>query len=317
MNEPAPGAPTYGGQAVVEGVMIRGARSMAIAVRRPDGSVAVRSQRLGRVYTGALRRLPLLRGMVTLWETLALGIPALRWSADVAAGEVRHEDEARPLGLLGWAAIALVLLVGLAVFFAGPVLLTAWLDGIFPAGWLVVTLEGLLRVALLLGYVWAIGRSQEIRRVFQYHGAEHMTIHAFEHGALAAIDSRDTERPGVSQVPAVRRFDRAHPRCGTSFLLTVAVVSIFAFVLLGTPPLWWRLLSRLLLIPLIAVLSYELIRFGSRQAAQPLVRWLFAGNMALQRLTTREPDDEQVEVAIAALARAVSEDRRAASESLP
>ncbi len=303
VNESAPGHANYGGQAVIEGVMIRGLRSMAVAVRRPDGSIAVRTERLSRLYTGAQRRAPLLRGVAALWETLTLGIRALTWSAAVAAGEVDERGEARPLGVWGWATLVTALLVSLAVFFAGPVLLTAWLDDVLPAGWIVVTLEGLVRVALLLGYMWAIGRARDIRRVFQYHGAEHMTIHAFEHGALA--------HGGGLQVPAVRRFGRAHPRCGTSFLLTVAVVSVFAFVLLGTPPLWWRLLSRLLLIPLIAAVAYEAIRWAGRHPAQPLVRWLFAGNMALQRLTTREPDDEQLRVAITALERALAEDRSA------
>ena len=301
MSEPSPIRPNYGGQAVVEGVMIRGLRSMAVAVRRPDGSIAVRAERLSRLYTGPLRRMPLVRGAVALWETLALGMRALTWSAAIAAGEVDEQGEARPLGVAGWAALTLTLVAGIAVFFAGPVLATAWLDDVLPAGWMVVTLEGLVRIGLLVGYIWAIGRSREVRRVFQYHGAEHMTIHAFEHGALAG--------GGGPQLPAVRRFDRAHPRCGTSFLLTVAVISVFAFALLGTPPLWWRLLSRLLLIPLIAAVAYEAIRWAGQHPAQPLVRWLFAGNMALQRLTTREPDDEQLRVAITALERALAEDR--------
>ncbi len=298
------GPPTYGGQAVIEGVMIRGERAMAIAVRRPDGSIAVRADRLGGLYTGALRRLPVVRGVVTLWETLSLGIRALTWSAAVASDEVDAQGEARPLGVAGWATLALTMAAAAAVFFAGPVLLTAWLDNVLPAGWLVITLEGIVRVGLLLGYVWAIGRSEDIRRVFQYHGAEHMTIHAFEHG----LELR---------VPAIRRFDRAHPRCGTSFLLTVAVIAAFVFMLLGTPPLWWRLLSRLALLPVIAGLSYEAIRFAGRHAETPLVRWLFAGNLALQRLTTREPDDGQLQVAVAALERAVAEDRRAESGALP
>ena len=303
VNDSVPGTTNYGGQAVIEGVMIRGLRSMTVAVRRPDGSIAEHTERLSTLYTGALRRAPLLRGVVALWEMLTLGTRALTWSAAVATGEVDERGEARPLGLWGWTELITTLLVSLAVFFAGPVLLTAWLDDLLPAGWIVVALEGLVRVGMLLGYIWAIGRTRDIRRVFQYHGAEHMTIHAFEHGAL--------EHGGGLQVPAVRRFGRAHPRCGTSFLLTVAVVSVFAFVLLGTPPLWWRLLSRLLLIPPIAAVAYEAIHWAGRHPGQPLVRWLFAGNMALQRLTTRDPDDEQLQVAITALERALAEDRSA------
>ena len=308
MSDATPTPPSYGGQAVVEGVMIRGARSMAVAVRTPDGGIAVRSEPLSRLYTGVLRQAPLMRGVVALWETLALGVRTLTWSAAVAAGEVDERGEARPLGVAGWAALVFIMLVALAVFFAGPVLVTAWLDAVLPAGWLVAAIEGLVRVALLLGYVWMIGRSSEIRRVFQYHGAEHMTIHAFEHGVF---NDADSDRSGAIRVPAVRRFERAHPRCGTSFLLTVAVVSVFAFILLGAPPLWLRLLSRLLMIPLIAAVAYEAIRFAGRHSGHPLVRWLFSGNLALQRLTTREPNDEQIRVAIAALERAIAEDRRA------
>ena len=299
-------AHSYGGQAVIEGVMIRGARAIAVAVRRPDGGIELHLERLGRLYTGPWRRVPLLRGVLALWESLALGMRALSWSSAVAAGETDERGEAQPLGLAGWGFLALTVAAVLAIFFGGPVLLTAWLDGLLPAGWMVIALEGLVRVGLLFGYIWLLGRASEVQRAFQYHAAEHMTIHAFEHGALTG-----ERADGSSQLPAVRRFDRAHPRCGTSLLLTVAVVSVFVFLLLGTPPLWWRLASRLLLIPLVAALAYEAIRFSASHATQPLVRWLFAANLALQRLTTRPPDDEQIQVALVALEGAIAEDRRA------
>ena len=298
----------YGGQAVIEGVMIRGIDSMAVAVRRPDSTIAVRSEHLSRLYRGPWRRIPLVRGVLTLWETLALGMGALTWSSAVANDNVDQDGQASPLGLSGLAALVLSLCFALTVFFAGPVLLTAWLDRVMPAGWLVIATEGALRVGLLVGYVWAIGRSDDIRRVFQYHGAEHMTIHAYEHGAF---------RSGHVQVAAVRRFEKAHPRCGTSFLLTVALVAVVVFMLLGTPPLWLRVLSRIALIPAIAAVAFEAIRFAGQHAEVPMVRWLFAGNLALQRLTTRDPDDEQVQVAIAALERVLAEDRRLAEEASP
>ena len=160
-----------------------------------------------------------------------------------------------------------------------------------------LAIEGGIRIALLLGYIWLIGRSDDVRRVFQYHGAEHMTIAAYE-------DSRELT------VPAVRRYPKEHPRCGTSFLLTVAFVSIVVFAFAGTDPLWWRLASRLVLIPLVASVSYEAIRFAGFHQRWPTVRLLFAGNIALQLLTTRPPDDEHIQVAIRAFeeARAV-EDR--------
>ena len=282
--------PTYGGQAVIEGVMIRGATAMAIAVRRPDGTIATRAEHLGGVFTGVTRRIPLLRGVLILLETLALGIRALTWSAAVASDQVDAQGEARPLAPLDWLVLLAAFGAGIGVFFLGPVLATAWLDRVLPQRWMPLAVEGLLRVALLLGYLWVMGRASDIRRVFQYHGAEHMTIYAHEEGRELSV-------------PAIRRYPKEHPRCGTSFLLTVALVAIVVFAFVGTEPLWWRLSSRLILIPVVAGLSYEAIRFAGFHQRWPVVRWLFAGNLALQRLTTRPPDDEQIQVAIAALQR--------------
>jgi uncharacterized protein YqhQ len=286
---------TYGGQAVIEGVMIRGGSAVAIAARRPDGSLALYREPLRGLYTSPLRRVPGLRGVLVLGETLLLGIRALSWSAAVAANEVGDDGKPR---VLGGAELLIVLgMFGVVVagFFVGPVLATVWLDGIIGAP-AAIALEGLIRIALLLGYIWAIGRSDDVRRVFQYHGAEHMTIAAFEQG-------RDLE------VPAIRRFPKEHPRCGTSFLLTVAVVSILVFALAGTDPLWWRISSRLILLPVVAGLAYEVIRFAGLHQRWPVVRWLFAGNLALQWLTTRAPDDEQIQVAVAALEACQAEER--------
>ncbi len=287
----------YGGQAVIEGIMIRGARAMAIAVRHPDGSITTRSERLGGLHAGAVARIPLVRGVAVLWETLTLGTRALTWSAAVAAGEVDEHGDARPPGIGARVSLLFMLTASTVVFFVAPALVAAALDGLMP-GWATVAVEGATRIALLLGYVWSIGRSDEVRRVFQYHGAEHMAIHAFE------------QRREL-QVPAVRRFGREHPRCGTSFLLTMAVVAIAVFIPLGAGALWWQLASRVLLIPLVAAVAYEVVRLGAAHAGRAPVRWLFAGNLALQRLTTREPDDEQLQVAIAALERCVAEDRAA------
>ena len=277
--------------------MIRGARAMAIAVRRPDGSITTRSERLGGLHAGAVARIPFVRGIAVLWETLTLGVRALTWSAAVAAGEVDEHGDARPPGIGARVTPLFMLTAAAAVFFLVPALIAVALEGPMPRG-ATVAVEGATRIALLLGYVWGIGRSDEVRRVFQYHGAEHMAILAFE------------QRREL-QVPAVRRFGREHPRCGTSFLLTVAVVAFVVFIPLGAGALWWRLASRVLLIPLVAALAYEAVRFGAAYASHAPVRWLFAVNLALQRLTTREPDDEQLQVAIAALERCVAEDRAA------
>ncbi len=294
-----PSPSTYGGQAVIEGVMIRGARAMAIAVRRPDGSIALTSEHLGSIYTGTVRRVPLLRGIIVLWETLVLGMKALTWSAAMAADEVDEHGEAKSMGLAGWLGVIVSMTFGVGLFFLVPVLGTTWLTPYLP-GFVVVLIEGLVRLVLLVGYIWLISRSEDIQRVFQYHGAEHMTIHAFEQGRELTVQ-------------AIRRFAKEHPRCGTSFLLTVGIVAIFVFALLGDPPLWWRLTSRVVLVPVIAAIAYETIRFASFHQHLPIVRWLFAGNIALQYLTTRVPDDEQIQVAIASLERAVAEDRRASA----
>jgi uncharacterized protein YqhQ len=278
-----PKTPYYGGQAVIEGVMVRGPHTMAVAVRRPDGTIAVKSQALGGLYTGLLRRVPFVRGVVVLWETMALGIRALGYSAQVAAGE--DESEASGARVWGTMAVAFVLVAG--VFFAGPVLLTRWLEGTL-GGTGAVVVEGLLRLGLFLAYILAVGLLPDIRRVFAYHGAEHRTIHAYEAG-----------RP--LDVEAVRPFPNAHPRCGTGFLLTVMVVALVVFTLMGTPPLWWRVLSRVVLLPVIASVSYEAIRLGMLIEGIPILNWLLKPNLLLQSLTTRDPDDDQIEVAVAAL----------------
>ena len=267
--------------------MTRGLRSMAVAVRAPDGQIMVRSHALGGWWqSGIVRRLPLVRGVLVLAETLILGGRALTWSSAVAAGEVDEAGEAAPLSLLEQIFLVISMLIAVSIFFVGPVLATAWLDR-FLAEWWVLLVEGAVRIALLLGYIWLIGRSDDIWRVFQYHGAEHMTIAAFEDGRELTV-------------PAVRRYPKEHPRCGTSFLLTVALVSIVVFAFAGSDPLWWLLASRLLLVPVVAAVAYEAIRFAGFHQRWPIVRLLFAGNLALQLLTTRRPDDEHIQVALRA-----------------
>lgn len=274
----------YGGQAVLEGVMIRGRRHMFVACRRPDGTIATYCQRLRGLYSGTLREVPLVRGVLVLIETLSLGMKALAFSSNVALGEEEKEGG----GGIAWVTLSLTLLVAAVAFFVGPVLLARWLDDVVGSGTLVNIIEGLIRVGLFVGYVWAIGFLPDIRRVFAYHGAEHKAIHAYEARAPLTVAS-------------VQRFSAAHPRCGTSFLLVVGVVAIVVFVLLGTPVLWWRILSRVVFIPAIAAISYEAIRLGSAWDRHRLVRLLFTPNLALQAFTTRQPEDDQVEVAINAL----------------
>ncbi|MCY4616731.1 MAG: DUF1385 domain-containing protein [Chloroflexi bacterium] len=293
-----PASNSFGGQAVVEGVMIRGPRSIAVAVRTPDGEIMIRTRGLGGRLTNLVRRIPLVRGMLVLWETLAIGIWALAWASAVHNEEVDEHGEARPFGVAGWLVLLVVLGFAVTVFFAGPVLVTAWLSALLP-DLLVIGIEGVVRLGLLLGYIRLIGRSPEVQRVFQYHAAEHKAVQALEQGRELSVQ-------------AVRRLPKEHPRCGTSFLLTVAVVAAIVFVFAGTEPLWWRFVSRLVLIPVIAALSYEAIRFGGLHLGNAVVRTLFSANLALQKLTTRDPDDEQIQVAIASLNAALKVEREAA-----
>lgn len=280
----------YGGQAVIEGVMIRGAHHMSVAVRRPDGQIALKVEQLSSALGVKLRRIPLLRGVIVLWETLALGTRALVFSSQAAVGD---EEEIDPFAI--WLSLGAAMIVALAVFFAGPALLTGWLESLFGNHLAAVLAEGVLRLALVVGYIFAIGFLPDIRRVFAYHGAEHKAIHALEAGMpLTPI--------------VVQQYSTAHARCGTAFLLTVAIVSVIVFAMLGSHDLVPRLLSRIVLVPVIAGISYEVIRLSAANQSNPLGYILAWPGLMLQRLTTREPDDSQVEVAIYALKQVLAAD---------
>lgn len=282
----------YGGQALIEGVMIRGRTHYAVAVRRPDGTIFVHAEPLNSfIATSKLARLPFIRGVFVLYDTLYLGIKALTLSAAVAAGE-----QAELASTMVWPVLISSVAIAVAAFFMGPALLAHWLGALLPDPVAVNLAEGLLRLGLLIGYIAAVGRLPEIRRVFAYHGAEHQAVHAFEAGAPL--------RP-----EAASRFPTAHPRCGTAFLLTVMVIAVFAFAWLGDPPLLGRLASRVVLIPVIAAVAYEVIRFGAAHFGNPVVRAVIVSpGLWLQRLTTRQPGPDQVEVALAALKAALKAD---------
>ncbi|MGI8553349.1 MAG: DUF1385 domain-containing protein [Dehalococcoidia bacterium] len=289
----------YGGQAVIEGVMMRGENSQAIAVRRPQGDVLVHSQVFGHSHSRFLRSLPIVRGMLALWETLTLGMQALLFSARIASGE---EESLTPVQI--WLALSVSLGFVAVVFFLAPLLLTAWLSTVIHRGLVVLFIEGVVRLGMLLAYVAGIGLVPDVHRVFEYHGAEHKTINAFEAGAPLHVHE-------------VRKFGTGHARCGTGFLLVVMVFSVVVFAALGTPPLWIRLLSRVVLIPVIGSLAYEYIRFSAAHLGNPIVRWLVRPSLALQSFTTREPDDQQLEVAITALQEVLVLDGTAARLALP
>ena len=289
----------YGGQAVIEGVMIRGRDHYSLAVRRDDGSIEDLQQRLNPIYNGRLRRVPFARGVLTLLETLILGIKTLQISADLAATKA-SEKTADVEGIPGWmmgVTLAFSLVFGVALFFLLPLGVVRLLEPMVGSGLISEGIEGTLRLLILVAYVGAIGLMGDIRRVYAYHGAEHMTVHAHEAGLPLNVEN-------------VRKFGTPHPRCGTAFLLTVVVVSVavfIAFALLESS-WWWRIASRILLLPVIAAVSYEIIRFSGRHQGAIIGKVLAAPGLWLQRLTTREPDDAQIEVAIRAMETAVAAD---------
>jgi uncharacterized protein YqhQ len=278
-----------GGQAVLEGVMMRGVSTWAVAVRKPDGRIEVSSEPLTAwAKRSRLLRLPVIRGVVALGESLRIGFRALAISAN-AQVEAEDGGEAEPIGGLTWGlTIGLSLVLAIGLFFVVPVGATSLIKDQLGSSVLFWLVEGLLRTAIFVGYLAAISRLRDLRRVFEYHGAEHKTISCYEAG--------DRLLPARAE-----RYSRLHPRCGTSFLLVVMIVAIFVFAPLGLPAWYWLLASRILGIPLIAGLSYEVIKWAGRNRRKRWVRALMWPGLMLQNLTTREPDREQLAVAIASL----------------
>lgn len=276
----------YGGQAVIEGVMMRGSRQVAVAVRNPEGEIVVHEQDINSsLYNGFWSKVPFVRGLGLLWDSLGLGMRALTFSADVAVG-----DEAEFSGPMAWGTIALSLAISVALFFLTP---AAAADGLhrltgLDSPFVGNLVEGVIRLLLVIGYIWAIGRMEDIKRLFAYHGAEHKTINAYEDNAPLTPES-------------VARYPLEHPRCGTGFLLVVVVISVLIFSMLGRPHILLRLASRIVLIPVVAGIAYEYIRLLARNLDKPLARILVAPQLWLQKLTTREPSLDMLEVSITAL----------------
>ena len=276
----------YGGQAVMEGVMMRGSKSMAVAVRQPDGEIVIHTEPLNTsIYAGAVSKVPFLRALTSLWDVLVLGIRTLMYSAEVSLGP---EEEIEFSGPIAWGTVAVSFVIAIGIFFVGPLLLVGVIDRYIESAFLSNVLEGVIRLLIFVGYIWAIGRLPDIRRVFAYHGAEHKTINAYESGAELTPE-------------VVARHSTSHFRCGTAFLLSVMVISILIFSLLGRPPMALRILSRIVLIPVVAGVAYEYIRFTNRHRDNAFIRAIAAPNLALQKLTTREPDPAMLEVSITAL----------------
>ena len=284
---------------------MRGQKAYAIAMRAPDGKVIVHTDKLARVYRSGLAGIPFLRGVILLWDALGLGMRALTISANTQTGEDEKLE-----GPALYLTLGLSLLLGIGLFFLLPAAVGGWVEslfipttasgaGVLPAVaalsstspsiqgglWVGNLLEGLLRLLLLVGYIWGIGLLPDVRRLFAYHGAEHKTINAYEAGAELTPES-------------TAKFPLEHVRCGTAFMLTLVFFSILVFTALGPLPLLWRLISRVLLIPVLAGLAVEYIRWTANHLGNPFVQWLVKPNLALQRLTTREPDASMLEVAI-------------------
>jgi len=288
----------YGGQAVIDGVMIRGKEGMAISVRQPNGELNTVRQPLSSIYKGRLREMPLVRGIIALVETLVLGTRSLLHSAQVAAAE--EGEEKIPTALL-WGTVAVSLALGVALFFMVPLFTIRYLiDPYIDSALLSVVLEGLIRIGIFIAYLKLIGLMPDIKRVFAYHGAEHKVVNAYEAGVPLEVES-------------VKNYSTAHARCGTAFIFIVLIIAIFVFALVGRPTLWIRILSRIALIPVIAAISYEIMKFGAGHINNKIVRILLAPGLMLQAITTREPDDSQLETAISALSEVIEIDQTADS----
>jgi len=283
----------HGGQAVIEGVMMRGERNFAISVRRPDGKLEIIKQPLASIYKGRLRKTPLVRGIVVLIETLVLGTRALLQSAQIASAEEGEEIPAAALAGI----VATSLAFAIALFFVLPLLATRYFDIYIRSDLISNIIEGFVRMGFFIAYLKLISLVPDIRRVFAYHGAEHKVVNAYEAGCPLEIE-------------AVNDYSTAHARCGTSFIFVVLIIAILIFSSLGRPQLWLSILSRIILLPVIAALGYEMTRFMAKHSKNVLAQVLLAPGLALQSMTTREPDDSQLETAISALNEVIEADKK-------
>jgi uncharacterized protein YqhQ len=277
---------SYGGQAVIEGVMMRGQKAYAVAMRAPDGNIVVHTEKLADIYRSKITKIPFLRGVILLWDALGLGMRALTLSANTQTGEDEKLE-----GPALYLTLGLSLAFGIGLFFLLPTSVGGgveyWLtqSGLTYAYWLGNLAEGVFQLLLLIGYIWAISFMPDIKRVFQYHGAEHKTINAYEAGAELTPEN-------------VAKFPIEHPRCGTAFLLTLVLFSIILFSLLGPLPFYLRVISRIVFIPVLAGIAVEYIRWTANNLSNPIVKMLIKPNLALQLLTTRTPDLDMLAVAI-------------------
>ena len=283
---------SYGGQALIEGVLMRGRDAIAVAFRHPEGHIVWASEPLNSGPHGwRLAKAPFVRGLIVLYETLVVGTRWLIRSANIQASADGVELGKGSVALM----LGITLLLGVGIFFLLPLFIAAVTTASITQDWVQHIVEGLVRVVIFIGYLALISRMPDIRRVFEYHGAEHMTIHALEAGNPLTIEN-------------VRRYPTAHPRCGTEFLVVVIILSIFAFSLVGRQSIEIMVGSRLLLIPVIAGIGYEILKFGARNRANPIVKAIMAPGILVQMITTKQPSDDQIEVAIVSMEQALEAD---------
>ncbi len=303
---------SIGGQAVIEGVMMRGPKSIATAVRKPDGDIIVDEQSLGKVRTGKFVKLPIVRGCVNFFDSMIVGVKALMFSAkffdlDEDGLPVEEEpskfeqwlekklDSEAALNVVLYTSVILSLLLSVGLFILLPGLIGEGIRALWDNHLAVTLVEGIIRIGIFIIYLALVSQMKEIKRVFMYHGAEHKTIHCYEHGEELTIEN-------------VKKHTRLHPRCGTSFLLIVMVVSMLIFFLIPKMFFLYRLLLRLALLPVIAGISYEIIKFAGRHDNR-FTRIISAPGMWFQKITTREPDDSMIEVAIASMNAVIPENK--------
>ena len=281
---------SYGGQALIEGVMIRGKKAAVLAVRNPEGGIIKEQIQFSRFYNRSLLKIPILRGILNLADSLVVGTRALNFSANIAEGEIDSEKNSEGINLA--IVISLSLIIAIGIFFVTPALVSRGFHYLGFNNLLVSLLEGLIRLIFVIGYIYLIGLSKDIRRVFQYHGAEHMAVWTHEAGANLSKSN-------------LKNFTKEHPRCGTSFILLVVMVSIIVFMLFPRDNLIFFVLLRIILVPIIAGISYELLKIGSRSRFKLVKNLLNGPGMLIQKLTTKEPDESQLEVAIESMEYAV------------
>lgn len=305
-----------GGQAVIEGVMMRGKKMYAMAVRTPDGTLAVEKKDIDDVFSKyKIFKYPIFRGIASFIQSLIIGTKIIMRSTQLAGLEEETEENAEPskfekalqkmfgdklTDVLIYISVAVSLVFSIGLFFVLPVFIGSLLRPILPGTWALGIAEGLIRIAIFLLYLFLVSRMKEIKRVFQYHGAEHKTINCFEHGEELTVEN-------------VKKYIRLHKRCGTSFLLIVMIISMVVFFFIRTDTIWLRLVSRILLVPFVAGISYEVIRWAGRSDS-PVVKIVSAPGLCLQKITTAEPDGSQIEAAIAAMKGVLEEEAEDESE---